>query len=185
MKNKKTLREYYKNIRKKLDLTALSDDIVQNILEFKLFKESTNILAFFPLKSEVQIQKLFQFKEKNWFLPKIEGSDLSICEFNSYDDLVCSEFLIKEPCSNKIDDLKLIDLIITPCLGADLYGYRLGWGKGYYDRFFEKLDKNNLNPVKILPVFDECIEEKFICMDEFDKKCDYLISQSKIIKTKN
>ncbi|MDX5347793.1 MAG: 5-formyltetrahydrofolate cyclo-ligase, partial [Hymenobacteraceae bacterium] len=37
-----------------------------------------------------------------------------------------------------------IDLVLTPLLAVDMAGHRVGYGKGYYDRFFARLPKNAL-----------------------------------------
>jgi len=35
----------------------------------------------------------------------------------------------------------MIDMVITPLLAFDDKGYRVGFGKGFYDRFFASLNK--------------------------------------------
>ena len=36
----------------------------------------------------------------------------------------------------------LLDIVITPLLAFDPHGYRVGYGKGFYDRFFASLHKD-------------------------------------------
>ena len=50
--------------------------------------------------------------------------------------------------------------------------FRLGYGKGFYDRFFKN---NQINARKLIVVANELINDNFI-EDEFDYKCDGIIS---------
>jgi len=71
-----------------------------------------------------------------------------------------------------------IDLIITPGLGFDESGNRLGRGGGYYDKFF---DSKNLRADKVAIAFSEQIVEE-IPVTQRDRKVDLLITDEKIIK---
>ena len=55
-------------------------------------------------------------------------------------------------------------------------GERLGFGKGYYDRFLE-----SFNGITVGLSFEECLSDS-IPMEEHDKKIDYLITDKKIYK---
>jgi 5-formyltetrahydrofolate cyclo-ligase len=57
-------------------------------------------------------------------------------------------------------------------------GYRLGYGRGYYDRYLV-----NSNCVKIALVYEQClINESF--EEEWDIKFDYIVTENKIIEVK-
>ena len=69
-----------------------------------------------------------------------------------------------------------IDLVLIPLLCFDKKGYRVGYGKGYYDRFLAECHPNVL---KIgLSVFEPINE--IIDVTEFDIKMDYCITPNKI-----
>ena len=69
--------------------------------------------------------------------------------------------------------------MIMPGAGFDLYGNRIGYGGGYYDKF---IDKYNIEAIKIALAYSAQIVD-FIEADEHDKNVDYIISEKKIIKT--
>ena len=74
-------------------------------------------------------------------------------------------------------DLKELDLIIVPGLAFTLQGDRIGYGGGYYDRLFEKLDDHT---VLLVPSFDDFIVPS-LPTGRFDRKVDILISENKSV----
>lgn len=71
--------------------------------------------------------------------------------------------------------VKKIDLVLIPLLCFDKKGYRVGYGKGYYDRF---LAKCRPDVMKIgLSIFEPVDE---ITVDAFDVKMNYCITPNKI-----
>ena len=107
--------------------------------------------------------------EKNFYLPRVCGENLQICPFKKGDKLVTSSFNICEPCSNSINPRNL-DLVVVPALMADKSGFRLGYGGGFYDRFF--VENNTVKT--ILPIAKELIVEE-LPHEEFDIKIDEII----------
>nr|MCU0396414.1 5-formyltetrahydrofolate cyclo-ligase [Chitinophagaceae bacterium] len=49
-----------------------------------------------------------------------------------------SSFGVEEPLTGKPVDPGMIDLVFVPLLAFDKKGYRVGYGKGYYDRFLKR-----------------------------------------------
>ncbi|MCI7797557.1 MAG: 5-formyltetrahydrofolate cyclo-ligase, partial [Mollicutes bacterium] len=77
--------------------------------------------------------------------PRIrDGNNMDFIKIESLDKLELNKtFNIKEPIfdQSNIIDSKNIDLMFIPLIGFDKYNHRLGYGKGYYDRYL----KNNNN----------------------------------------
>src|SRR5690606_28242578 len=69
------------------------------------------------------------------------------------------------------------EVIIVPMLGGDIHGYRIGYGKGFYDRYLsgKKLIKVGLCP-------STCVIHE-IPMDNFDVKMNYIITEAEILRT--
>ena len=92
---------------------------------------------------------------------------------DSSDDLQSGMYNIPEPkshCENYIPSEN--DIVIVPCLSATEEGYRIGYGKGYYDRFLK-----DFVGVSICPCYDEMVSE-YLPTDNFDIKINILVTQN-------
>ena len=170
MDNKSDLRKKAKLIRKNLDIEVISKQIVSNINNFEKFKEAKHIMLFYPLENEIDILDLLKNKEKAFYLPRINDLNLECCSYKKNDQLKDSFFKTKEPLTNSVNP-RILDLIFVPALMVDKDNYRLGYGKGYYDRFLEKT-----NAITIIPIAKELIIDK-LPIESHDKKVDYIITQ--------
>ena len=83
---------------------------------------------------------------------------------------------ILEPIGNNIVAPHLLDLVFVPLLAFDLKGYRVGYGKGYYDRYLMRCRKDI---VRIGFSFFEAIGS-IKDINEFDVPLDYCITPSRL-----
>ena len=100
--------------------------------------------------------------------------------FYSYkngDILKQGKYGIYEPYGQKIKP-DIIDLIIIPALMADKRGFRLGYGGGYYDKFF---NTNNTSVTKVIFIPQELVIKE-LPIEPHDIKVDFLITQTQIYK---
>lgn len=132
--DKQQLRIWAKEERKKLDIKALSDELVKNLQDTEEYKQAKNIMLFYPKKDEINLLSILEDKTKKFYLPKIEGDNLLCCPYYLGEELCESCFKTKEPLSEP-KQKELLDLIIVPALAVDKNNYRLGYGGGFYDRF--------------------------------------------------
>ena len=162
MKSKTDLRIYAKELRKTLDITSISQNLVDVIRQSDIYKSAKNVMIFYPKKYEVDLRDLLN-DNKNFFLPKMNGQDLLVCPYSG--DLEKANFDIMEPCTEPVD-IEILDLIIVPALMVDKQGYRLGYGGGFYDRLLK---------TTIAKTFSALPKELFVeklPYDEFDVKVD-------------
>jgi 5-formyltetrahydrofolate cyclo-ligase len=73
-------------------------------------------------------------------IPKINTETEQIDQFIYKEDMemVINRFGVKEPSDGDKIDATKIDVVLTPLLAFDKKGNRLGFGKGYYDKFFSQ-----------------------------------------------
>lgn len=171
MDNKTTLRRKAKDIRKTLDIVNVSAKIRENLVAHSFYKNSKDIMIFYPTKYEVNLLDLVENFGKNFFLPRVNGLELEVCEFSNSTELKKSEFNIFEPTSNPVSP-SVLDLVIVPALMVDKKGYRLGYGGGFYDRFLSE----NKGQFKTIVVIPQKLYVEELPIDEYDEKIDCVVT---------
>ena len=174
---KSQLRKLALQKRKELDVDTLSKKIMNNLFSLEEYIKAQNVLTYFPLKYEVQTQSCFSDNSKTWYLPRVNGSDLEICKYDST-KLLKGNFNIQEPTNQQILNFDFLDMVIIPCVAADKNGYRIGYGKGYYDRFLPNLSSDCK---KVVLVYSELLFDN-VFPDVFDVSVDVLITDKEIFR---
>ena len=177
LKTKQEYRIWAKETRKQLNIEYISDTICANIQNLEEYKKAKNIAAFYPYDSEVDIKPLFQDLSKNWFLPVItDNENMTFCQYEACSELILNKFGICEPCIENEVNINELDIIIIPALSVDTNGNRLGYGKGYYDRFLAKLPQHC---IKIVPISDELVLDS-LPHDEYDISVNLIVTQYRV-----
>ncbi len=148
------------------------DSIVNTRLSQILQKyKQASILFYIPLPFEADIRKTLQKmrKKHNIFVPFMEGKSFKMVPYRL--PLKRKKFGIYEA-GNSLRNIKKIDIAIVPVVGVDRDFKRVGFGKGMYDRFFEKLRKK---PYTIFVQRKSCQSLESIC-DKHDISADILIT---------
>ena len=93
-------------------------------------------------------------------------------------EIVANDWEVPEPSKSiKINDIE-IDLVVVPLLAFDKSGYRVGYGKGYYDKFFASLDHEVMKiGLSFFSPLDHITD-----LDPWDIPLDYCITPEGIIK---
>jgi len=82
----------------------------------------------------------FRNPELKIVIPRMDHttSELLHIEYDELVDVMKNEWGIHEPVNGNLVDEQLIDLVFVPLLAFDEDGYRVGYGKGFYDKFLAK-----------------------------------------------
>ena len=140
---KSSFREWVKkNSKKNIRLKHLDIKLVNFLKHYIKKQKIKSIFVYIPLKSEVDINPLIKFargKRVSIYVPFMEGESFRLVKYRL--PLHKKSFGIKEPKFSKQYRVRDIDLAIVPILGIDFSCKRVGFGKGMYDRFFEKEGK--------------------------------------------
>ena len=132
--NKIEARKLCLNNRKELDVKSISKDVVNDIYNSCVLKNCKNIGIYYPLKYEIDITSLLDlYPDKVFYLP-ITTDELSFVRYDKKTVLKDGPFNTKEPVGNIINR-DMIDCFFIPCVGINKYNKRIGYGKGYYDRY--------------------------------------------------
>ena len=147
--------------------------IVSKILNSELFASCKHVGLYFPIKNEVNLLPLLKVKDKKFYFPACVNNNLEFRLFGGFENLKKGAFNIYESVLAPVEP-EVLDLIFVPALLANSRFYRLGYGKGFYDRYFSK---NNVKAKKIIVVQNAFVCDDFI-EDSSDVQCDYILSES-------
>lgn len=172
MKEKSHLRTKFKNLRKSLDISKVSTAICANIRDFEPYAAAKNVMIFYPTRFEINLLPLLE-DGKSFYFPRVEGEMLSVCPYSAGVEFKKSSFNINEPCSTPVS-AEVLDIVFVPALAADVNGYRLGYGGGFYDRFLPLCK----NAVSVIPIYDGFVVDS-LPVERFDRRVDYIITNGK------
>ncbi|MBR6700155.1 MAG: 5-formyltetrahydrofolate cyclo-ligase [Firmicutes bacterium] len=152
--------------------------------KFVEIPEGKAIMLYASFRNEMPtwtiIEKLLDMDIKV-ILPKTSGNDLIPYEYGGRHTLAKDSFgiLSPDPSLCKAAVTSEIHTVIVPGVGFDKKGNRIGFGKGYYDRFLPKIP----NAVKIGLCYDFQIRP-FIPVSETDVPMDCLLTESGFLNCK-
>ena len=171
--------DFRKSCIKRLENTSLffkyykNKIIVKKLENFIKKSESKNVLLYIPFGIEVDVKPLIvslrKMKNKSVYVPFMQGDTFKAVKYRL--PLYKKRFGIKEP-NNSFFKPNKIDLAIIPIVGVDKLNKRIGYGKGMYDRFFDRL---TYKPTMIFTQLILCRSEK-ILSDNYDIQADYIIT---------
>ena len=168
-----------KNISNKKEKSLIIKDRVLSLLD-----KYHVIGVYLSMDDEVRTDELIQEllnQSKVVVVPKIEGHVINFYQISSLNELNTSDnkFGIREPNSNIALKVKkdAIEAMIIPGIVFDTSLHRIGFGKGYFDKYLD-----NTNIYKIGICFDNQISNNIIPHHKYDVKMDVVVSEQRMIK---
>jgi 5-formyltetrahydrofolate cyclo-ligase len=188
--DKRALRKKIIALRDRLSPAEIMEKsalIAEKLYYLPAYTQAATIMFFIDFGSEVSTRSMVEETIKRGkvalapkALPKTR--ELIPSQILNWEaDLAPGAYNIPEPHSDALRPRKPeeIDLLIVPGVAFDVKGNRLGYGGGYYDRFFPML-KPNVSLIAL--VFDLQIQPE-IPVDDWDQSVDIVITEKRIIKT--
>jgi len=144
---RQALRQQLRQARRDFDVhehAQRSAVITQQLVNHRLFRAAKHIACYLPNDAEVDLGALIGAAwamGKMVYLPvlsSIHHNRLHFLPYSPGDTLMTNSFGIPEPVlhSRRVPALTRLDLVLTPLVGFDEQGNRLGMGGGFYDRTF-------------------------------------------------
>ena len=148
-------------------------------------RDLKRILLYQSIDNEPSIKetiKLAWQKNIEVYIPKVISKEKIIInrlrEDSSYSK---NKFGIKESNDSDTIELNEIDLAVLPLVGIDINGFRLGYGGGYFDRFFNQESELRRKPFIIGTGYAfQILEVSFA--EGHDLKCDLVITEKGVLK---
>jgi len=158
-----------------IQFQQLAIDIPSNIMSYKIKNNSNEfdpqlVIDYYFFKN-VSNKVLYPV-----MLPDINSAEMISVQLSPATIFLTNSYGIPEPKGGLEISPELIDLVIVPLLCYDKSGNRVGYGKGYYDRFLKKCRKNCIKIGFSYFAPTESIDD----INEFDIQLDYGISPDAI-----
>lgn len=177
------LRETY--LKKRLEFKnreELDEKIALNLFLWPEYARGRVIGIYSPIKNEINTLMIFERAKKDHkriCFPRVENSGgLSFFTVDSLALLQKGTYGVNEPAESlpKIERSE-IDLIIVPALCYNCNGYRLGYGKGCYDRFLK-----GYRGITAGLVYNSFIVDNLVA-EPHDVAINYLVTETGVFKT--
>lgn len=183
---KQEIRVNIKGLKRELSLAQIrrySDFIQGQLFQHPFYLSCSQIFCYVSFNQEVITRDIISMalsQGKKVTVPKIVKDEMKFFFLESFEELEPGILGILEPVTDK-EAIPLTteqNLVIVPGIAFDYSRNRIGYGKGYYDRFFLKHNSVKMNKVAL--AYDFQILEQ-LPVDDYDEKVDQIITQSGII----
>lgn len=185
MTDKKQLREHFRQLRTAAvhDREQLVRDemIADRFTKSEAYLSCEKLLIYISGEIEVDTTSIIEdafSKGKTVLVPRcVKGTNImEFYRINSFDDLDTGSYGILEP-DKKCEKYDGFDnsVCVVPGLSFDLRGYRLGFGKGFYDRF---LTEHDIPAIGLC--YENCISET-LPAESHDVSVDCIVTQDRVI----
>lgn len=187
---KKVLRKEILKKRESIDgikKDKMDAEILNKFYESRYYKEAIKIFIYISYSSEINTRDIINraLKEnKRIYVPRTEIKTrvMDAVEISSLDNLVESSYGILEPSKDEpCIDPNDLDLIVVPGVAFDRNGGRMGYGAGFYDRYFKKINSGNIGRITKLALAYDFQVVNEVPMGELDVPVDYILTEKDFI----
>jgi len=178
-------RDHARRVRSGIDIAAASRGIRERLTASAPWAGARTILIYAALPGEVDLLPLLEDAGRTFLLPRcLPGRRLAVhrvaageCAWRA------GAFGVREPDPERCpeQDPASIDLVVVPALAVDTAGIRLGYGGGYYDRFFAGPGSR---AATIAAVPEGLLVER-LPRDSWDIPVDWVCTEARFLPTTN
>lgn len=183
--NKKELRLHYKNLRAALSPDEIEEKslaVANELLQLPIW-DKTYYHVFLPIEEQKEVNTeyvlhLLSGKDKEIVISKSDFETRKMSHFLLTDNtkIKKNEYNIPEPVNGLPVLSETIEVVFVPLLAFDVFGNRIGYGKGFYDKFLAECKPET---IKIGLSFFEAVNQ-IDDVFESDVKLDYCVTPLKI-----
>ena len=154
-----------------------------DLLKKQTKNKKTYLSLYYPTNYEVNVLKLFELiktKKIKFLLPIVRGKNrMNFVEWEHLDPLRINNFGMLDPC---LQTKSLIpDVMLVPLLVFDFQNNRLGYGKGFYDKYLSKflINRKKITTIGVAFSFQKY---KKLPVSKLDIKLDYILTEKGLQK---
>jgi 5-formyltetrahydrofolate cyclo-ligase len=182
MIQKKILRKRYYSLRKKnyYEIEHRFFLPLIKLIKSNFRKKNLCLALYYPSSFELNVLKFLEndyMKNKNVLLPVIgKKNNMNFYLWKKNKALAVNRYGMLEPVKNSI---KIPNLMLIPILAYDKYNFRLGYGKGFYDRYLNKYLRKFKNIITVGVAFSFQKHHK-LPRSKKDVRLDYILTEKGI-----
>lgn len=183
--SKAQIRKEKLQIRKELSfaqVNELSEIICSKLYETDEMKFCRNLLVYADYNNEVATEKIILkalMQGISVYMPRVKGDEMDFYRVFSPDELQSAAYGIREP--YEIEHLKFEEeknsVCLLPLSAFDAKGNRIGYGKGYYDKYLNRVKVDSC--IGLAYSFQEC---EGIPTEAFDIKLDKVVTEADVFE---
>ena len=179
MHQKNLVRKKYYLLRKKKYYEINKDFFIPflDLIKSKFKKKKIKLALYYPSSFEINVLRLLEFNyisNQNLLLPVIEENNLmNFFPWKKNEVLQVNRYGMLEPFKSKKN---VPDVMLIPLLTFDKDKYRLGYGKGFYDRYLNKYLKKFKNILTVGVAFSFQKYHK-LPISHKDVKLNYILTE--------
>ena len=180
---KVSIRKQFLESRKGIDFPTydrLSQQVQSRLIASEPFVRARSVALYSPINNEVATEQIFtaakKLKKKIYY-PRVAGDELGFFAVSTLDELVRGAFGVTEPAAAEESSVAELDLVVVPGVAFDLHGYRLGYGRGFYDR---RLVEKPTETVSVGLCFNFQLCES-LPTEAHDQVLDFIATETKFI----
>ena len=182
MQQKNLVRKKYYLLRKKKYYEVSKDFFTPflNLINLKLKKKKLKLALYYPSSFEINVLKLLEFNyifNQNLLLPVIEENNtMNFFPWKKNEVLQVNKYGMLEPIKSK----QIVpNIMLVPLLSFDKNKFRIGYGKGFYDRYLNKYLRKFKNILTVGVAFSFQKHHKLPINDK-DVKLNYILTEKGI-----
>ncbi|MCL2818283.1 MAG: 5-formyltetrahydrofolate cyclo-ligase [Actinomycetia bacterium] len=165
---------------------TLARNLAYTLIDMPEFVSASSILAYAPVRDEISPAFALELRQRiigeaitPIAYPRVTGAHEMEARIDRADALKSGAFGIPEPDAQALFvDPEQIDLVLVPGLGFDRSGFRVGYGKGYYDSYIARL---NPHAITIGLTYEQTLLSS-IPIEEHDRFVDFVATPRAIIR---
>ncbi len=160
----------------------MSRRITAHIVDWEIYLQAKTVHCFISIDKQMEIdtwpliQKMAEDR-KRIVVPRaiVDDTRLEHLLFRPGDPLEENKWGIPEPVQRRRVPVSELDLIFVPAVSIDRKKNRLGYGKGFYDRFLSEA-----SACKAGLLFEDCVSESILPVEEHDEQLDAVVTEKSI-----
>lgn len=156
--------------------------IAERVMSLPEIERASTVMVFWAFGSEPDTTPLIEglhTRDVRIALPRIVDGDLDPRAFVPGDPVTETSFGACEPADGDVIDPAEIDVVVTPGVAFDLSGRRVGYGGGFYDRFFRRTRED---AARTGIAFDVQLVDDDLPNGHFDLGVDAVVTESRVVR---